>query len=122
MKILDEQHCEFIRGLNELHAAMMKGQAQSVAATLLSKMVETARKHFSSEEELMTSTKYPGLAEHQGKHRELFAKVEDFSSRHKQGDKTMYLELLKFMRDWLNDHMLKVDKLYTEWLNGHGIH
>jgi hemerythrin len=29
---------------------------------------------------------------------------------------------LRFMGNWLHDHMLTVDKQYTAWMNNHGIH
>jgi hemerythrin len=121
VKNLDEQHQVVVNLLNELHAAMLKGQAQSVAGALLPKIVNHAREHFSTEERLMESTKFSGLAEHRAEHIALLAKAEEYAARHKRGDKTIYLELLNFMRDWLTDHMLNVDKKYTVWMNEHGI-
>jgi hemerythrin-like metal-binding protein len=121
VKSLDDQHAEFIRGLNELHAAMLKGQAQSVAGALLNKLQGGASNHFSTEERLMESTKFPGLAEHRVEHRDLIAKMEEYVDRFKHGDNTMYPQLLYFIRDWLTNHMLQVDKMYTTWLNEHGI-
>jgi hemerythrin len=122
IKNLDEQHNEIINLLNELHAAMLKGQAQNVAATLLPKTLRHARDHFSTEERLMESTKYPGLGEQRAEHSALLAKIDEYATRHNKGDKAVYLELLTFMRDWLNNHLMKVDKKYTNWLNERGIH
>ncbi len=34
----------------------------------------------------------------------------------------MYPELLRFVGDWLQDHMLTVDKQYTAWMNNYDIH
>jgi len=121
VKNLDEQHQVVVNLLNELHAAMLKGQAQSMAGALLPKIASHAREHFSTEERLMESTKFPGLAEHRAEHRALVAKAEEYGARHKRGDNTMYLELLNFMRDWLTFHMQNVDKKYTVWMNEHGI-
>jgi hemerythrin len=121
VKNLDDQHKEVINLLNELHAAMLKGQAQSVAGDLLPKIQRHAREHFSAEERLMESTKFPGLAEQRTEHSALLAKIEDYAARHKRGDSSVYLELLNFMRDWMTNHMQKVDKKYTTWMNEHGV-
>jgi hemerythrin len=121
VKNLDDQHKEVINLLNELHAAMLKGQAQSVADALLPRIQRLAHEHFSTEERLMESTKYSGLVEQRAEHGPLLARIDEYVARHKRGDSAMYLELLTFMRDWLTHHMQNVDKKYTAWFNEHGI-
>jgi hemerythrin len=122
VKAFDDQHVNLVKRLNELHAAMLKGRGHSVAGPLLRKMTDESSEHFSTEERLMESTKFPGLAEHRALHRALTAKVEDFVARYKQCDQTMYPELLRFVGNWLHEHMLTMDKQYTAWMNNHGVH
>jgi hemerythrin len=121
VKELDDQHTELMVALNTLHAAMMKGQAQSVASPLLTNLLSGASNHFSTEERLMESTKYPGLAEQRAEHQKLISSVEDYIARFKEGDNTMYRGLLFFMRDWLIDHMVHIDQKYTVWMHEHGV-
>ena len=118
---LDSQHTLLFGILNELHDAMMKGQAQSVASPLLTNLLSGASNHFSTEERLMESTKYPGLAEQRAEHQKLISSVEDYIARFKEGDNTMYRGLLFFMRDWLIDHMVHIDQKYTVWMHEHGV-
>ena len=120
VKALDDQHAAFMGALNQLHAAMMKGQAQSVVGPLLNKLGGLARDHFAAEEALMTSTNYPGTAEHRAKHQDLLKLVEQYVARFRQGDSSL-CPLLKFMREWLTDHMDKVDHLYEQWLHDHDV-
>jgi hemerythrin-like metal-binding protein len=119
---MDDQHINLVKILNELHAAMLKGQAQSVAGPLFKKLTNYVLEHFSSEERLMETTKFPRLAEHRAEHQDLTCKAAEFVDRYEQGDQTMYPQLLRFVRDWQQDHMLTVDKQYTQWLNEHGVH
>jgi hemerythrin-like metal-binding protein len=121
VEALDNQHKALINLLNEFHAASMRGEAKKVAGPLISKMVSLAKEHFSNEERMMESTKYPGLAEHRAIHQELTGKVGEFVSRHEKGDTTMYASLLYFMRDWLNNHMQTEDHKYAPWLKEHGV-
>ena len=121
VKALDEQHTAFMGLLNELHAAMMKGEANAVAGPLLNRLIGLVRQHFSSEEALFQSTKYPEAVRHSALHQDLNRQIEQYMARFKQGDRALYLELLRFLRDWLSQHMLEEDQKYTEWLHEHGV-
>ena len=121
VKAMDDQHINLVKMLNELHAAMLKGQAQSVAGPLFNKLTDYANNHFSTEERLLEDVKFPGLTAHLAEHRALTAKVEEFVARYEQGDQTMYPQLLYFVRDWLQDHMQADDKQYTAWMHDHGV-
>jgi hemerythrin-like metal-binding protein len=118
---LDDQHSGLFSILNDLHAAMMKGQAQSLTGSLLHKLVDYTRKHFAAEEAMMTSTGYPGLAAHRELHRGLTKQVQEYVGRFEKGEITLNLQLLNFLRDWLSNHILKTDKEYGPWLTEHGV-
>lgn len=122
VKAFDDQHIRLVDDLNKLHVAMLKGKAQSVAGDFVPKMMEYASIHFSSEEQLMEKIKYPGLAVHRAEHLELARKVQEFMARYEQNDQTMYPQLLRFLGSWLHNHMLTVDKQYTQWMNEHGVY
>ena len=122
VKAIDDQHAAFLAGINKFHAAMMTGGGRSVAGPLLDTLLDGARNHFSTEESLMTSTKYPGLADHRAQHLDLLKTVEEYVARHKKEDKSMYIPLLNFLRDWQKNHMQTVDKQYVQWFSEHGVH
>jgi hemerythrin-like metal-binding protein len=121
VQALDTQHTVLIGILNDLHAAMMKGQAQSLTGPLLRKLVDYTRTHFSAEEGMLTASKYPGLNEHKAKHRDLIKQVEDYAARYDRGEITLNLHLLNFLRDWLTNHIQKTDREYGPWLNKNGL-
>jgi hemerythrin len=122
VQTLDNQHKALIDTLNELHAAMMKGQARAVASDILNKLVDYTRDHFAAEEKLMQETKYSEWASHILKHRELTKQVEDYVTRLEKGDITLGVHLLSFLSDWLSKHIQGEDQKYGPWLNEHGIH
>ena len=121
VKTLDSQHTVLFDILNELHAAMMKGQAQSLTGPLLRKLQEYTRNHFSAEEQMLSAARYPGLAEHRKLHVDLMKQVEEYAGRFERGEITLNLHLLNFLRDWLTTHIQKVDKQYGPWLNENGV-
>ena len=61
VQAMDDQHIALVRILNQLHSAIMKGQAQSATGKLLLKLTEYAQTHFSSEEAMLAGAGFPGL-------------------------------------------------------------
>jgi len=120
VQTLDDQHKGMLSILNTLHAGMMKGEAQKIAGPLLAKLMADAREHFALEERMMSEAEYAGLAEHRAKHQELIVKLGNFIDRSRKGDPTMYVQLLNFLRDWFNDHMLREDQEYGPSLRANG--
>jgi hemerythrin len=121
VKTIDGQHHVLFDIINDLHSAMLKGQAQSLTGPMLRKLVQYTNEHFNAEEGMLERTKYPGLADHRIKHKELLKQVEDYCARFARGEITLNLHLLNFLRDWLTDHIQKVDHEYGPWLNEHGV-
>lgn len=121
VETLDNQHKVLIETLNDLHAAMMKGQARSVAGKILGNLVDYTRDHFASEEAMMESAQYTALPAHRLRHRELTKQVEEYVGRYEKGDITLSVHLLTFLSDWLTNHIQGEDQKYGPCLNEHGI-
>lgn len=119
---LDGQHTVLFDILNDLHAAMMKGEAHTMTGPLLQKMLDYTRTHFAAEEKLLEASNYPGFNEHHKIHAGLIAQVEDYIARFEKGEISLSLHLINFLRDWLTNHIQKTDKDYSGWLNEHDIH
>jgi hemerythrin len=117
---VDDQHMILFESLNDLHAAMMKGNAQAVTRTLLKNLVTYTRDHFKSEEAMMSAAHYPGLAAHRVKHNELTRQVEEYVARYERGEITLNVQLLNFLRDWLTTHIQVEDHQYSPWMKEHG--
>jgi hemerythrin-like metal-binding protein len=121
VKAIDEQHTVLFDTINDLHAAMMKGQARTIVGELLCRLLTYTRNHFADEERMMESAKYPDLPQHRVLHRNLTKQVEDYIARFQNGDLTLSTELAGFLPDWLKKHILAVDQSYRPSLNQHGI-
>ncbi len=121
VKEMDNQHSVLVGILNELHAAMMEGQAKSVTGPLLNKLLEYTRYHFASEEKILAATKYPLLMQQSIMHQKLTKRVVEFAERYERGEKNLSLDLMSFLRDWLSTHILKEDHQYGPWMNEHGV-
>lgn len=114
---MDSQHKVLFGILNDLHEAMMKGRGQSVTGALLRNLVSYADEHIAAEEVLMEKAGYPDLAQHRIKHRDLTREAGEFVTRYEHGVSTVNLHLLNFIRDWLTNHIEKLDHPYGAWMN-----
>jgi len=121
VKAMDAQHILLIGMLNDLHTAMMAGEAKSITGPLLVKLVDYTRTHFATEEELLEQAGYPELTQHHKLHVDLTKQVEVFVARYQRGEEMINLHLMNFLSNWLSDHILEEDLEYGKWLNQHGI-
>jgi hemerythrin-like metal-binding protein len=121
VKTIDQQHSGLFAIVNELHAAMMTGQAQTAAGPLLDKLVKYTVEHFAYEEHMMQAAKYPGLAAHRAHHTDLTRQVGVFMTRHTGGDGAVNIELLRFLSNWLTEHIQHEDKEYGPFVNSQGV-
>ena len=118
---MDSQHTVLFGFLNDLHEAMINGQAHKITGELQRKLLEYTRQHFAAEEAMMVSAKYPQLDQHRIMHRELISKVEEFAARFQRGESALNVQLLNFLRDWLSKHILGIDMLYKDFLASKGV-
>lgn len=116
VRSIDDQHAALFDSLNELHAAMLKGQEKSVTGRLLEDLLAYTRSHFSAEELMLAKAKYPDLSEHCAKHRNLTAQVAQYAERFKRGEAALSVHLIHFLRDWLTNHILREDRAYSAWI------
>jgi len=114
---MDSQHTVLFGFLNDLHEAMINGQAHKITGELQRKLLEYTRQHFAAEEAMMVSAKYPQLDQHRIMHRELISKVEEFAARFQRGESALNVQLLNFLRDWLTNHIQSEDKQYGPSVN-----
>jgi hemerythrin len=65
---------------------------------------------------------YEDIETHIAEHREFSAKVEEFYSECGQSHAALPIDVLYFLRNWLQKHILVTDRQYAESLNRAGIH
>jgi len=118
----DTEHKKLFSLINELNEAMAEKRGRFVVARVLHELADYARWHFAGEESAMRRANFVGLEQHVAEHQEFSAKVEKFYAECDNSYSTVPIEVLYFLRDWLQKHVLITDRLYAEALNRAGIH
>jgi hemerythrin len=114
---IDAQHKRLFDLINQLHEAMAKGKANDVMGKILADLVTYTKTHFQAEEALLKSKNYPDLAAHQQQHRKFTDQVLQFQKDFGAGRTTVSSQTLNFLRDWLSNHILQIDKRYSTFLS-----
>jgi len=113
---IDAQHQNLFATAHELHAAMSAGQGKAHLAGILERLVRYTSLHFEHEERLMRQHKYPALAKHLEEHAILTRSVLAFQRDFQSGRVTITVQILHFLRDWLEHHIQGSDFAYAPHL------
>ncbi len=117
----DIHHKKLISMINSLHQAMSNGTSHEVITKILSALLVYTDKHFKYEEDLFLTYNYPQYEEHKKEHDELLCQVEELNEKFKTSKTCISIEVMKFLKDWLKNHIQETDKQYTDFLNSKGV-
>lgn len=117
----DADHRNLFKVINELNDAMAEGRGTFAVSISLSELNEYARRHFAAEEEAMRRAGYDGLEEHVAEHRRFTAKIKEFYLQYNANVSSVPIELLYYLGDWLENHVLKTDRQYMDAMQRSGI-
>lgn len=74
--LIDSEHRELFRIINNLQDACAKGQGRSQVELTAKFLVDYVKKHFRDEEELQKSVDYPGYPAHKKFHEDYLIKIQ----------------------------------------------
>lgn len=79
--------------------------------------------HFAREEQILVQAGCPATMEHMKAHDELARQVIDLRRRYRNGaHATLSLDVLRFLKAWLTEHIQNEDKKYQPCLQARGLH
>ena len=117
---LDNEHRGLLDGINRLYEAVREKRGTEVTADIITMLEKYTHDHFKHEEKLMTEYQFPDIEEHKKIHKELFESVQNIKTQTDTDPEELAKELLQFLRKWLMDHIVRVDKGYGEFLESRG--
>jgi len=118
---IDAQHKTLFGIGNELYSAMLAGHSQLAMTRILDRLVQYTKMHFAHEERLMQKHGYPGFKGHKAEHDALSAKVLKFQSDFQEGHVNLSVQLLQFLRGWLETHIKGSDQRYSPYLKNKAV-
>jgi hemerythrin len=113
---IDGQHQNLFRLAAKLHSAMATGQSKAILAEILDELMRYTQVHFQQEERMMQQANYPDFVAHKAQHEALLGRVDELQKEYRSGRLTMSIDLLHFLQNWLEKHIMQTDQQYVPYL------
>jgi len=118
---IDEQHKTLVDMINSLSDALEKGETNDVLQKIFNGLADYTVSHFGYEEELLEQCGYTESEAHKNEHKALYNQVRHLQKKLENGDFTISVELMSFLKGWVTNHILKTDKAYAPFLITQGV-
>ena len=119
---IDNQHKKLIELINNLHAAIITGKGKEVLSQILSDLVDYTLTHFATEEKYFDQFDYPESEIHKKQHIDIVEQVAALTKKYELGEKVLTIDVMNFLRDWLQNHIIDSDKKFGPYLNNKGVY
>lgn len=118
---IDAQHSMLLGIINELFEEITHSDNNARLVRIVAELMDYTQQHFTTEEALLESCRYPELAEHQQEHIHFMEKIRDFSVSLDQGRAAsiLPLEMFHFLQTWLVEHIMRTDRSYISFCQSH---
>jgi hemerythrin len=105
---IDEHHIHLVGLLNTAYDDFRRAATVERLNTLFFELIDYATYHFAAEERLMKNSGYPSSEAHVRQHQQFAVRVTEMHRDYLAG-KPVYLEILTFLKGWLEAHILETD-------------
>lgn len=114
IEAVDKQHKHLVDLMNDLYDACLgeKWELDQKFKDVMKELVDYVMVHFKDEEKIMEAIKYPNLKEHKQTHEGFIKEMLSSVSAYTNGKQLVPNSFVRFLRDWLFNHILIDDK---EW-------
>jgi hemerythrin len=118
---IDSQHKSLIGFINKLHDAIEEGRDEQMLGVVLAELLDYTVNHFTTEEQFMDAYNYPASAAHKLEHELLRNQVLALRKQLDAGRPVATVAVMKFLKEWLTNHILSVDKEMGTFLEARGL-
>ena len=108
---IDAEHRAIYHLAQAFHKALLAGTDAEALKVMATNLLEAEEQHFRHEERLMKAMHYQGTAWHKKQHDAARKKTRELVQRVAEGDTAACVDLLKFLSQWLNDHLSVADRM-----------
>ena len=115
-KIIDEQHRKLFLLVDELYFFPFEKQKKGHLKKILIELISYCKYHFATEERLFEIKKYKFLEQHKKEHKHFIQRINNFYNDFIEGKEIHISEFIKFMKEWLKNHVMVNDMKYVDVL------
>jgi len=117
--LIDRQHQALFALVNEVADKVKTGNMPEIR-DVIDRLAAYTVEHFRDEEAIMRKAGYTALEDHEMIHAELLEKVQDLRTKLEKNQAVSMVGIIRFLSDWLKDHILQDDMAYKSSIKGIG--
>lgn len=118
---IDEEHKHFFEIINMLYDAFIEKSQEERIVDIVAELSNYADTHFKTEEKYFTKFDYPDAAAHIAEHRFFMKQIEVFKTEIRVNPRSLTPKMMFYLKDWLSNHILIVDKRYETCFRENGL-
>ncbi len=112
----DRQHQKLIDIMNALYVAFGKSNDKASIGRVIDELIDYTKTHFEWENVLMKDLGFSATEGHMAIHKKFVDEVIDLKHRFNSGEQIMGVNVMDFLKDWLERHILKTDVVLAKFL------
>lgn len=117
--MIDRQHQALFALVNEVADKVKAGNMPEIRG-VIDRLAAYTVEHFRDEEAILRKAGYAALEDHEMIHAELLEKVQDLRTKLEKHQAVSMVGIIRFLSDWLKDHILQDDMAYKSSIKGIG--
>jgi hemerythrin len=114
---IDTQHRMLFEIVNHFDDVIQMGMTDELGR-IMDDLGSCAREHFRFEEDLMKQIGFPQFSDHVRVHEELIRQLQLMRTEMKAGGHVGTKSVVRFLADWLTNHIIREDIAYKPYLKG----
>lgn len=118
---VDRQHQGLFEAMNRFYHAVRDNGSPQQRKQRLDELLKLATQHFADEEKSMEQACYPDLQRHKQEHTKLLAELGALIRREGGDEQERNMEMIIFLKNWLLNHIFRVDKQYSDCMIKAGV-
>lgn len=125
VKMIDDQHKELFRLGTELYTLVSAKDGidrYDEIMVVIGRLSDYTVEHFAYEEEVMKNNNYDNFDEHKKQHDAFVSKIQSIKAEDVDiRQRKVGMDLIVFVSNWIENHILVTDMKYKEFLNEKGV-
>jgi hemerythrin-like metal-binding protein len=121
VKLIDDDHKRLMNLINSLKMAVRYHTGETFEKQAMDELAKYTQVHFAREEKIMREHGYPGYEAHKAQHDAMMERVAGYGRDYEERGHDAIVDLAPLVKDWLINHIYKVDQEYAAFLKEKGL-
>jgi hemerythrin len=118
---VDRQHQQLVEIIKRIEQIVRAGKGKVPVGKALEDLIAYTQAHFAAEEKVLDFCGFPDFPAHHGEHERLSFALLVFHQKLTSSELPSSIDVIAFLKDWIGQHILNLDKKYVPFLKGKGV-